>query len=325
MSACLVCLDEVAAVAPAPPYHPACLQDLFGSMQLPRVAFDRAAIPPLVERASGKFSLSGVQPKALVQLTADGAALEIVAQGGRYLLKPDVPPYPCLPANEHLTMVLARRAGLVVPPNGLIPLADGSLAYVVRRFDRFAEDSRRKIAQEDFCSLAGLRSGDKYSGSAERCLKLVRQYAADPEEAGRRLFLQFCFSYWVGNGDLHLKNLALVEREDGRFSLSPAYDLVSTWLYGDRQLALTIQGKKQKVTRRNWIELAERHAGIPRVEAQGIVDALLGLHGVAAALIERSAITDLALRQHYQDLLVERTRALQGVAAGAQEEEEEEE
>ena len=324
MTACLVCLDEGAPDPPETAYHPACLQDLFGTAQLPRVAFDRLAIPATAERAAGKFSLSGVQPKAQAQLSADGASLELVAQGGRYLLKPDVPAYACLPANEHLTMALARRCGLVVPPHGLVRLADGSLAYLVRRFDRLDDDPVRKRGQEDFCSLAGLRSGDKYHGSLELCLTLVRRHAADPGESARRLFLQACFSYWVGNGDLHLKNLSLVGRDDGRYTLSPAYDLVSTRLYGDLDLALPVRGKQRNVTRRNWIEVAERHAAIPRAEAQVLLDDLL-THGIIAiGLIERSALTDPALRQRYRDLLEERARAL-GVSAGGAEEEEEEE
>ncbi|HSN98161.1 MAG TPA: HipA domain-containing protein [Candidatus Nanopelagicales bacterium] len=321
---CLVCLDEVTPDPPGDEYHPACLQALFDAPRLPRVGFDRAAIPATMEQAVGKFSISGVQPKAQAQLSADGTSLEIVAQSGRYLLKPDVPAYPCLPANEHLTMALARRCGLVVPPNGLVRLTDGSLAYLVRRFDRLDDDPVRKRGQEDFCSLAGLRSGDKYRGSVEQCLKLVRRHAADPEDAARRLFLQVLFSYWVGNGDLHLKNLAMVERDDGRYTLSPAYDLVSTRLYGDLDLALPVRGKQRNVTRRNWLEVAERQAGLGRTEAQVLLDGLLVHLNEALLLVERSALADAALRQRYRDLLDERARSL-GLSTGGSEEEEEEE
>lgn len=318
MSVCLICLEDGAPDSPESPYHPPCLEDLFGVSQLPRVSFGSAAVPAKVTNAVGKFSISGVQPKAQTQLTQDLGALEIVPQGGRYLLKPDVLAYPCLPANEHVTMAIAKRCGLIVPAHGLIQLADSSLAYVVRRFDRTDDrtddDPTNKRVQEDFCSLAGLRSGDKYQGSAELCAKLLRQYTADPEESARRLFLQLCFSYWVGNGDLHLKNLSLIEREDGLYTLSPAYDLISTWIYGDRELALPVRGKKRSVTRRNWLEFAEQHASIPRAEAQVILDRMLSFREVAVALVGRSAIADPALRQRFQELLAERTQALAGRA-----------
>jgi serine/threonine-protein kinase HipA len=314
VSTCLVCLEDGAPDSPEAPYHPPCLEDLFGVPRLPRVSFDGAAIPAKVAHAVGKFSISGVQPKAQTQLTQDRAALEIVPQGGRYLLKPDVLAYPCLPANEHVTMALAKRCGLLVPAHGLIKLTDSSLAYVVRRFDRTDDNPANKLVQEDFCSLAALRSGDKYEGSAELCGRLVRQHVADPEASARRLFLQLCFSYWVGNGDLHLKNLSLIERDDRLYTLSPAYDLISTWIYGGRELALPVSGKKRTVTRSNWLEFAERHAGIPHAEAQAILDGMLSRREAAVALIERSAIADPALRQRFQELLAERAQALSGRA-----------
>jgi serine/threonine-protein kinase HipA len=253
-------------------------------------------------------------------VSADGCALELVAQGGRYLIKPDVQTYPCLPANEHLSMALAKHAGLLVPPHGLVRLTDGSLAYVVRRFDRTGDNPPEKRRQEDFCSLAGLRSGDKYRGSAELCAKLVRRYAIDAERSARRLFQQILFSYWIGNGDLHLKNLSLVEDERGQYTLSPAYDLVCTAIYGDRELALPVRGKKRNVTRRNWLDFAETHAGIPRAEAESLLEELLGRCSAALALVDRSAIHDARLKERYADWLAERAQALtRSAAAGGEE------
>lgn len=307
MTVCFICLDADAPEPPAEPYHLSCLQRLFGTSHLPRVNFDRRVIPDRVAGAVGKFSISGVQPKAQIQLAPDRASLELVEQGGHYLLKPDVMAYPCLPANEHVTMVLAARCGIVVPSHGLLRLTDGSLAYVVRRFDRTEEG--RKLVQEDLCSISGLRSGDKYDSSAERCLSLVRQHAADPADAARRLFLQLCFSDWVGNGDLHLKNISLVERDDGRYTLSPAYDLFSTRLYGDRHLALPVCGKKSKVTRRNWIEFGEHYAGLTKAESARILDEMLHHRAAALSLIERSPLVP-ELQCRYAGLLAERALSL---------------
>jgi serine/threonine-protein kinase HipA len=312
MSVCRICIDEGAPEAPEVPYHPGCLERLFGAPRLPQLRFDRSAIPEKVERSVGKFSISGVQPKAQADLGDDGGALTLGLHGCRYLLKPEVATYPCLPANEHLTMVLAARCGIEVPPHGLVELSDGSLAYLVRRFDRPDADPSHKRTQEDFCSLSDKRSGDKYDGSTEQCFKLMRKYAADPEDAARRLFRQVCFSYWVGNGDLHLKNLSLLEREDGAYTLSPAYDLVSTWVYGDRELALPVCRKKQRVTRPNWIDLAERHASIPRAEAEGILDRMLAQAPLALATLARSAIADPALCEAYSTLVTDRTLAMRG-------------
>lgn len=310
MSTCLICLDLGAPDLPEQPYHAACLEKLFGTLTAPNVRFGRADVPDVVERSVGKFSISGVQPKAQARLSPDRRELELVEQGGRFIVKPDAQAFPFLPANEHLTMVLAKHVGLPVPPNALITMADGGMAYVVRRFDRINGEPPIKRVQEDFCSLAGLRSGDKYNGSAEKCAKLLFQFAGESGPASRRLFVQLLFSYLVGNGDLHLKNLSMVETDDGSYSLSPAYDLVSTWIYGDHQLALPVQGKKQKVTRRNWLTFAEDHTRIPQEEAESLLDEVLEKLDGVGPIIERSRLTDETLQSKYAAVIKERVGSL---------------
>jgi len=95
-----------------------------------------------------------------------------------------------------------------VPPSALVELSDGTLALVVRRFDRIHDGG--KLAMEDFCQLAELPPSGKYDGSAERRGKLVARFASEPLLDLLRLYRQFVFTWWVGNGDLHLKNLALL-------------------------------------------------------------------------------------------------------------------
>ena len=69
---------------------------------------------------------------------------------------------------------------------------------------------------EDFCQLAELPPGAKYDASAEQCGRLVKRYASEPLVELLRLYRQLLFAWWVGNGDLHLKNLALLHGDDGR-------------------------------------------------------------------------------------------------------------
>lgn len=310
MTVCLICLDLDAPDSPELPYHSTCLESLFGTNTAPAIRFGRADVPDVVERSVGKFSISGVQPKAQARLSPDRSELELVDRGGRFIVKPDAQAFPLLPANEHLTMVLAKLVGLPVPPNALIKMSDGSMAYVVRRFDRINGEPRIKRVQEDFCSLAGLRSGDKYNASAEKCAKLLLQFAGETRQASRQLFVQLLFSYLVGNGDLHLKNLSMMEMEDGSYSLSPAYDLVSTWIYGDHELALPIQGKKNKITRRNWLTFAEDHARIPRSDAEGILDDVLEKLSAARPIVERSGLGDETLQSLYVLVIEERVESL---------------
>ncbi len=59
---------------------------------------------------------------------------------------------------------------------------------------------------------------------------------------------------------MHLKNFSLLEARDSSFTLSPAYDLVSTLLViknETEQMSLTINGKKNKLTKKDFDILAK--------------------------------------------------------------------
>ena len=59
------------------------------------------------------------------------------------------------------------------------------------------------------------------------------------------------YSYLIGNGDLHARNVSLLVQPNGRIVLAPAYDLLSTVPYGDRRLALKVEGRDDNVKRRD--------------------------------------------------------------------------
>ena len=172
----------------------------------------------------GVVTLSGVQKKIALEL--DGTTFRIAVGGSRFLLKPQIAEYPQFPENEHLTLKLAALFGIPAAAAGLVRLRDDSLALLVRRFDR--ADDGGKIAMEDFCQLAALLPGDKYQGSAELCARILRQFSSAPPLDLLALYRQLLFSWWTGNGDVHLKNLALLDRDRGAHRLSPGYDLVNT-------------------------------------------------------------------------------------------------
>jgi len=138
---------------------------------------------------------------------------ELVAGGGQFLLKPQAGTFPLLPENEWVTMRLAALAGLEVPPSALLELSDGSLACLVSRFD--GEADGHKLAMEDFCQISELGPARKYDGTSERCARLVARFASESLLCLLRLYRQTLFAWWVGNGDMHLKNLALLRGADG--------------------------------------------------------------------------------------------------------------
>lgn len=193
-------------------------------------------------RNVGRISLSGVQPKASMVLSADN---RLISPGenerGTYILKPAPSSYALLnrrycPANEHLTMQLAAQVYQIeTAPNGLCFFRDGEAAYLCRRFD--IGPNGQKYSQEDFASLAGLTNANggsdyKYSNlSYEECADIIRRYVKAAPVEILKFFRIIVFNYLTLNDDAHLKNFSLINRGDGEYHLAPAYDLINTSLH----------------------------------------------------------------------------------------------
>ena len=288
-------------------YHDHCLRTLFGVDRLPAIDIDLARLHTLALAMVGKVSLSGVQKKLSVRVDPARATLQLALGDGRFILKPQAGTFPHLPENEWLTQRLAAMAEIEVSPAALVPLADGSLAYVVRRFDRRNDGSKRGM--EDFCQLAELPPAGKYDSSAERCAKLVHRYATEPLIEVLKLYRQFVFAWWVGNGDLHLKNLALMRIDDGRQVLSPAYDLLNTRLpIPDDPLALPVCGKRDNLSAATWHECAQRF-GIGKKAAAAVLQSIAATLPRALPLIADAPLPD-ELRDRYAALVTERAALL---------------
>jgi serine/threonine-protein kinase HipA len=61
--------------------------------------------------------------------------------------------------------------------------------------------------------------------------------------AALELYRLLVFAYLSGNGDLHAKNLAIMQDQRGEWRVTPAYDLPSSAAYGDRTMALPVGGR----------------------------------------------------------------------------------
>jgi serine/threonine-protein kinase HipA len=305
MSVCLICLRPQAGDGH---YHSRCVRSLFGSIVVPKpVDIDLARLHTVGLAMVGRTTLSGVQPKISVNLSSDRQTLHVALGPGRFILKPKSTTFPELPENELVTVRLAEQAGIAIPACGMLALADGSMAYVARRFDRLA--SGRKLRQEDFCQLAEYPPKRKYDGSAELCARLIRRYATEPAIESLKLFRQMVFCWWTGNGDAHLKNFSLLIGEDGIVQLSPAYDLLCTRLVlPDDHLALPVGGKQDGLRRAHWEEFG-KYCGLPTRSIARELARVAALLDEAVDLVLRSPLS-APFRKRYADLLRERAAAI---------------
>jgi len=255
MNRCLYCYKEIEEGQMD--FHPACSRKLFGAPVPPALPYTRDHISELAEQViHSQTTLTGVQPKLSLDINSDKSGpkrFTIVGLWGRFILKPQTESYPHLPELEDVTMHLAEIAKISTVPHSLIRFNDGELCYITRRIDR--DKYGRKFPMEDMCQLSERLTEYKYKGSYEQIARLILKYSNATMLDLVNFWEQVFFSWLTGNADMHLKNFSLICQIPGKYSLCPAYDMLSTALVmpeDTEELALTLNGKKKKLKRSDF-------------------------------------------------------------------------
>ena len=204
-----------------------------------------------------RVGLPGVQVKVSSEMISIPVQNE---SGGRWILKLNPPDFPRLVENEAFFMGMARACGLEVADVDVLVDRSGESGLLVRRFDRARTTAALiRFAQEDACQLLNRFPADKYRLAYADACGAVLAVSSTPLFDALRLVLLAAFSYLVGNGDLHAKNISVGERPGGDARLTPAYDLLSTIAYiGNDRLALAIDGHDDNLNRAQLVAFAGR-------------------------------------------------------------------
>jgi serine/threonine-protein kinase HipA len=148
---------------------------------------------------------------------------------------------------------------------------------IVERFDRRMIDKTwwARLPQEDFCQVAGVPSEQKYEerGGPGMSAILGVLRGSDVPEADRKRFLAAQLLFWLlAAPDGHAKNFSIFIEPEGRYRLTPLYDIMSAWpVIGDGpnmfqwqkvKLAMAVGAKNAHyrmahIQRRHWNEVAK--------------------------------------------------------------------
>lgn len=240
-------------------FHAGCSKKIFGQPVPPELPYTENKLEDLAMQViQSQMTVTGVQPKLSLHITKgenknDPKKFTIVGLWGGYILKPASTHYPQLPEVEDLTMHLATIAKIKTVPHSLIRMKSGNLAYITKRIDR---NKKNKLHMEDMCQLTERLTEDKYHGSYEQIAKAIMKYSVNPGLDLVNFFEQLLFCFLTGNADMHLKNFSLINEPSAGYTLTSAYDMVSTALVNPKdneELALTLNGKKRKINRNDFI------------------------------------------------------------------------
>ncbi len=180
--------------------------------------------------------------------------------------------------NEWLCSRIVHAFGLPIARTEMARFGDQKV-LIVERFDRKLSSDRKwlvRLPVEDLCQATGRSPGAKYESEGgpgiEEIMRLL--LGAQDAFADRKMFLKTQVLFWMMAAiDGHAKNFSLFIEPEGRFSLTPLYDVLSAYPvtgHGPRQfapeklrMAMAVTGKKRHyewshIRRRHWIETAKR-------------------------------------------------------------------
>ena len=308
MARCLYCYQELKEGEKD--FHKACAQKMFGTHAVPELPYTRENLSELARQViRSQTTLTGVQAKLSLDIDkspqGNRTRFTIVGLWGKYILKPQTDRFAHLPEIEDLTMHLAELAKIQVVPHSLVRFADGELCYLTRRIDRTPKGE--KLPMEDMCQLTERLTEHKYKGSYEQIAKAIQKYSAVPKLDLVNFWEQVLFSWITGNADMHLKNFSLYSQRKGSYTLTPAYDQLSTALVmpeDTEELALTLNGKKRKLKKADFTT-AMQASGLEEKVIANLFNKFPKIHDKWMAFISLSFLPD-EIKESYKQLIAER-------------------
>ena len=157
-------------------------------------------------------SLGGARPK--VNAKDEDGALWIVK-----LAKID-DEYAVAPA-EVMALRLASRVGIAAAEATVLSVSQRFPVAIVKRFDRDRRGNRIPfISAQTFMGLPGTEPGNYVDVAFQ-----MHNWCSNPQAEKRELYRRMVFNVLIQNTDDHLRNLGFLYDGNGKWGLSPAYDV----------------------------------------------------------------------------------------------------
>lgn len=151
--------------------------------------------------------------------------------------------------------LMAKDAGIDMMPCTLLE-ENGRAHFMTKRFDR---DQNTKHHVQTFCALKHFDFNEVTSFSYEQLFQTMRELRL-PYSAAAELYRRMVFNVLARNCDDHTKNFSFILKKGETWQLAPAYDICHAYRPGSpwvSQHALSINGKRQNITKDDFLEVAK--------------------------------------------------------------------
>jgi len=208
-------------------------------------------------------SAGGRQPKAIIAIHPETGEIRSGQIGGQkgfeYCILKFGDPERSSAELEMAYYDMATAAGIQMMPCRLIEV-EGKRHFITQRFDRYED---HKLHMQTLAAL--YPEADSY----EKLLMVCRKMRL-PESTQEEIFRRMVFNYLANNTDDHNKNFSFLMDENGRWRLSPAYDMTyifNTGGYLPKTMhCLMMRGKLSGWTKDDALALAKEN-GIRKAES----------------------------------------------------------
>ncbi len=170
---------------------------------------------------------------------------------------------------EYAYSQMAQRAGIAMSECRILE-EHGRHHFMTRRFDR--TDSGERLHMQSLAALAHYDFNDPLAYSYEQAFDVVRRLGLDMD-AIEQLFRRMAFNIVARNQDDHVKNIAFLMDRQGRWSLSPAFDVIYAYNPSGgwtRLHQMSMHGKRDGFTGADFRACADT-AGMSRRRAVAIL------------------------------------------------------
>ena len=162
---------------------------------------------------------------------------------------------------------LVKECGIEMSDCSLIE-ENGRAHFLTKRFDR---QNGEKIHMQTLCGIAHYDYRNPRSYSYEQAFNVMRALRL-PYSQAQEMYRRMVFNVVIRNQDDHTKNISFLMDRQGKWTLSPAYDM--GFAYNPKggwtaQHQMSINGKFDDISRQDLLEFA-RHNNIK--EATEIID-----------------------------------------------------
>lgn len=152
---------------------------------------------------------------------------------------------------------LIKKCGIDMSDCSLIE-ENGRAHFLTKRFDR---QDGNKVHMQTLCGIAHYDYRNPRAYSYEQAFNVMRALRL-PYSQAQEMFRRMVFNVVIRNQDDHTKNISFLMDRQGKWSLSPAYDM--GFAYNPKggwtsQHQMSVNGKFDDITRSDLLEFAKRN------------------------------------------------------------------